>query len=182
MEIRGRRACIFELAPPPSVDEDSFNQLSATSVGENNSISSQHPSTLELSVAAGAADDSRTNFDALFEAAAAGTMSAAEANGAVGVPGAASATPATNNITSQSGGGSGGNDRGEGEHEILASVQELLRVTEEGMAVSGGGMGPLEWSWLSREEALEKARKLYREAAHAQVRHKPRGCRQPLVG
>lgn len=89
-----------------------------------------------------AAGDSRTNFDVMFIAAVAASSSNAS--------------------------GGGGGDGSGGQEERGADIGALMRIMEEG--VSGpGGVGALEWSWLSHQEAGDKARKLYRKAAHAQV-------------
>ena len=143
MLIRGRRARIFEIEVATSIDEDSLNQLSAASgrTGNNeNSISAALTSV--------DSNDRPTNLDVLFDAAA-----------AVVEPTLAS-----------SGGdrGIGGVSGDGGQEERKADIGVLMQTLETG--VSGpGGVGPLEWEVLSREDAADGAKRLYREAAHAQV-------------
>ncbi|CAN0329037.1 unnamed protein product, partial [Laminaria digitata] len=66
--------------------------------------------------------------------------------------------------------GSGsGVSRNGGQAERKVDIGVILQTLEKG--VSGpGGVGPLEWEVLSRDEAADGAKKLYREAAHAQRR------------
>lgn len=154
MEIRGRRARIFELTSPPSIDEDSFNQLSAASVEAGSTCAS---------VAAAIGVEGATNFDVLFDAAVEMSTSSPGTNVSTGA-GALTAN------AGRSGPGVGDGESGGGEHnEKKAGVGALMHTLEEGASSKPPRVGPLQWEWLPRVEADSRARKLYREAAHAQV-------------
>ena len=157
MKIRGRCPRIFEMETPASIDEDSLNQLSATASGNGNAISVEPTSSV------GGPKDRRTNLDVLFDAAALGPAPTSTDN----TPGAAAGRGRAAGGVGGGGGGNGGGDTG-GQEERKADIGMLMQALEKG--VSGpGGVGPLEWEFLSREEAAKGAKKLYREAAHAQV-------------
>lgn len=142
---------------PASIDEDSLNQLSATASGNGNAISVEPTSSV------GGPKDRRTNLDVLFDAAALGPAPTSTDN----TPGAAAGRGRAAGGVGGGGGGNGGGDTG-GQEERKADIGMLMQALEKG--VSGpGGVGPLEWEFLSREEAAKGAKKLYREAAHAQV-------------
>lgn len=153
MRIRGRCARIFEIETPASTDEDSLNQLSAAASGNRNAIS------VELTLSVGGPNDRRTNLDVLFDAAVLRPASTITDN----TPGATAAGRGG----AAAGAGSGGGDAG-GQGERKADIGALMQTLENGVSGSGGA-GPLEWEFLSREEAADGAKKLYREAVHAQV-------------
>lgn len=162
MVTRGRRPRVFVVEAPLPSDEDSINNLSGSVNGGGGGGSS---------VAATADGSGPTNLDLLFDAAAALSPASAPSP-AAGKGGGGGG--GRNGVKAASGKG-GGADAGEEQDakEPRADVGVLLRVMEEGVSAVGG-VGPLEWAWLSGEEAAGRARKLYREAAHAQVlNHKP---------
>ena len=139
MEIRGRRPRIFSQAPPPSTDEDSFNQLSEASRGRSS----------ETTASAERGGQS-TNFDVLFDAAVVETSKD-------GVNEASrSAVTGTHE-----------------HHRGMADIAVLMRTLKDGVSAAPAegvmALAPLEWVWLSRVEAEERARELYREASFAQV-------------
>lgn len=158
MILLGRRPRIFGVESFLSVDDDSINNLSESgnACGGGGALMALTPN-----------GSGRTNLDVLFDAAAAIPLSAP--------PSSSGTTTAARgrNGAKVSGGGSGGGGGGGGEVENggdpKADLEVLLRTMEEGVS-NPGGIGPLEWDWLSCEEAGDKARKLYRQAAHTQVR------------
>ncbi|CAM9503120.1 unnamed protein product [Ectocarpus sp. 12 AP-2014] len=150
MVVQGRRPRIYGIEPQLSSDDDSLNNLSGIGEGGSGSV-----------VAAIPDGSSRTNLDVLFDAAAALSSSASSSGGG------AAATAGRNGVTNKGGGGGGGGQE-EGE-DPQANVGVLLRTLEEGVSAPGG-VGPLEWDWLSGEEARDRARMMYREASHAQRR------------
>lgn len=156
MVAGGRRPRVFVVEVPSPTDEDSINNLS----GSGNSSS----------VAATTDGSGPTNLDVLFDAAVAlssSTLSSTAANAGGGGRGGG-----RNGAKAASGEGAGSSGGGGGEEhdgkEANTEVGVFLRTLEEGVSAVGG-VGPLEWDWLSSEEAAGRARKLYREAAHAQV-------------
>lgn len=152
MEIRGRRPRIFGVQTPPSLDDDSFNQLSAPSGSGGDGSNS-----ICVSVESPAANEERTNLDILFDGAViATTMSG----------GVSAANDVGRGATATAGGVIGGNG---GEEEKTTDIGALMRVLEEGLIQGQERAGPLEWGWLSHEEAADRAKTIYREAAHAQV-------------
>ncbi|CAM9751468.1 unnamed protein product, partial [Scytosiphon promiscuus] len=102
----------------------------------------------------------RTNLDVLFDAAAALSSPAVPPPSASGNSGRGGAK-----------GNSGGGGSGEGQEEgdAKAAVKWLLLALEDG-TTSTVVVGPLEWDWLSCEEARDRAKKIYRQASHAQRR------------
>lgn len=154
-EIQGKRAHIFNLEPPPSVDEDSvFNQLSIAASGSGGGGGA---------CGTGGSDDpvaTPTNFDVMFDAAAAMTL----------LSRAASPTGQTGTRVDPEAAAARVNGQTDARHEEKeVGIEDLLAVMEEG--VSGTeGTGSLGWGWLSAEEAGKRSKKLYRKAAHAQVR------------
>eukprot|EP00903_Cladosiphon_okamuranus_P016214 g14961.t1 len=156
MITRGRRPRVFVVEVPLPSDEDSINNLSGSGNGGS-------------SVAATTDGSGPTNLDIIFDAAAALSSSLlppAASHGGGGGSGGRNGAKAT----SGNGGGGGAGGEGQDARELKADVGMLLRTMEEGVPAAGGGVGPLEWDWLSCEEAAGRARKLYREAAHAQRR------------
>ncbi|CAM9459296.1 unnamed protein product, partial [Ectocarpus sp. 12 AP-2014] len=150
MVVQGRRARIFGIEPQLSSDDDSLNNLSGVGEGCGGSVVTAIPD-----------GSSRTNLDVLFDAAAALSSSASSSDRG------AAATAGRNGVTNKGGGGGGGGQEEGGDPQ--ADVGVLLRTLEEGVPAPGG-VGPLEWDWLSSEEARDRARKMYREASHAQRR------------
>lgn len=149
MVVQGRRPRIYGIEPQLSADDDSLNNLSGSGEGGGGSV-----------VAAIPDGSSRTNLDILFDAAAALSSSVSSSGGG------AAAAAGRNGTTNKGGGGAGGGQE-EG-RDPQADVGVLLRTLEEGVSTPGG-VGPLEWDWLSGEEARDRERKMYREASHAQV-------------
>ncbi|CAM9499651.1 unnamed protein product, partial [Hapterophycus canaliculatus] len=151
MVTQGRRPRVFRVEVPVSIDDDSINNLSGSGVGGGSVIATTDGSD-------------RTNLDVLFDAAAVLPSSVP--------PPSALGNGSRGGAKGNSGGGSGGSGgSGEGQEEgsAKAAVGVLLLTLEEGSS-SLGGVGPLEWDWLSREEAGNRAKKIYRQAAHAQRR------------
>lgn len=152
MVTRGRRPRVFVVEVPVPSDEDSINNLS----GSGNSSS----------VAMTTDGSGPTNLDILFDKAVA--ISSSMLSSAAGDSGGGGGGGGRNGAKAASGKGGGAGGEVQDEREPKADVGVLLRTIEEGVP-STGGVGPLEWDWLSCEEAAGRAKKLYREAAHAQV-------------
>ncbi len=148
MVTHGRRPRVYAVEALLSSDDDSINNLSGSANGGGGGGSS---------VAAATDDTGFTNLDAIFDAGVALSSSVGNTTSRGGGGGQSG--------TKEAGGGGGG---GEGK-DTKADVGVLLRLMEEGLPAPGG-VGPLEWDWLSCEEAGERARKFYCEAAHAQVK------------
>lgn len=151
MVTRGRRPRVFVVELLLPSDEDSINNLSGSGNGNGSSV------------AATTDGSGPTNLDVIFDAALAlspSTLSSAAGNGGGG--------GVRNGVKAASGKGGGAGGEGQDGGDSKADVGVLLRTMEEGVSAVGG-VGPLEWDWLSCEEAGGRARKLYREAAHAQV-------------
>lgn len=159
------QANIFELAPPPSLEEDSFNQFSA--VGSASCEGDSAPANASFTAASDGLSGGdefcgQTNFDCLFEAAVSITMA---------TPFDTAATTTTAAPSRREGARSScGGDQTEAD---LASkdktrIRDLLHVMEVGVP-GPTGMGALEWRWLPPQEAAARAKRLYGEAAHAQV-------------
>lgn len=144
MVVQGRRPRIYGIEPQLSADDDSLNNLSASGEGGGGSV-----------VAAVPDGSSRTNLDVIFDAAAALSSSASSSGGG-----------GRNGVTNKRGGGGGGGQEEGRDPQVDVGV--LLRTLEEGVSAPGG-VGPLEWDWLCGEEARDRARRMYREASHAQV-------------
>eukprot|EP00752_Nemacystus_decipiens_P009240 g8253.t1 len=158
MLTRGRRPRVFVVEVALPSDEDSINNLSGSAHGGGGSSST----------AATSDGSGPTNLDVLFDAAAAlSSTTLSSAAGSGGGSGARTGAKATSGKSAGAGAGAGG--KGQDAREPRADVRVLLRMLEEGVPLAGG-VGPLEWDWLSCEEAAGRARKLYREAAHAQRR------------
>lgn len=171
-ELQGRRAHVFELEPPLSVDDDSiFNQLSIAASGGGSvtdPTGNDKPGTASKDLATTGERDGvrgRTNFDVLFDAAVV-LSSATKTSHGVGANGIAPASRSGTGVagtaarTEQSHGGTVEKEE--------ADIAEFLGVMEEGVSAAEG-VGALEWGWLSGDEAGRRSRRLYREAAHAQV-------------
>lgn len=173
--IQGRQAFVFELEPPPSLDEDSFNQLSVAS-GRGNNTPPLNANAVSGRLGAipgvtstlsgggsGGGDTGRTNLDVFFDAALIATTA-----------GAATA-PARSGGGTETTGAGGRQQQQQGTEDNKADEKEIdigvfLGIAETG--VSGpGGVGPLQWGWISPQEARVRAKRLYREAAHAQVHY-----------
>lgn len=160
MILQGRRPRIFGVEPLLSVDDDSINNLS----GSGNGLGGGGSMAAVTTNGSG-----RTNLDVLFDAAVARPSSSVPSSSGVVAAGGRGRNGAKASSGSSGGSGDGGGGGGGGEGVTKADVGALLRTMEEGVSAPGG-VGPLEWDWLSCEEAGDRARKLYREAAHAQVR------------
>lgn len=163
MILQGRRPRIFRVEPLLSVDDDSINNLSGSGNGGGGS-GGGGGGGVSLTVTPNGSG--RTNLDVLFDAAVALTLSAPSPS--EGTVSAGSGRKGAKAISHGSGGGGGGGEAQDGK-DPKTDLGVLLRIIEEGVATPEG-IGPLEWDWLSYEEAGDRARKLFRQAAHAQVR------------
>lgn len=160
MESRGRRPRIFNLEP--HFHEDSFNQplgrgdiIGGGGSGDQDSDNYSQKKTLESvkgrdtqanssSTTTSTSTGDVSNFDVLFDAAV-----------------------SSSNCISDGGHGSGSGS-GSDTKQVVADIVVLVSTLEKG--VSGAGeVRPLEWGWLSRTEAGDLSKRLYREASHAQV-------------
>ncbi|CAM9263618.1 unnamed protein product, partial [Pylaiella littoralis] len=163
MILQGRRPRIFRVEPLLSVDDDSINNLSGSGNGGGGS-GGGGGGGVSLTVTPNGSG--RTNLDVLFDAAVALTLSAPSPS--EGTVSAGSSREGAKAISHGSGGGGGGGEAQDGK-DPKTDLGVLLRIIEDGVATPEG-IGPLEWDWLSYEEAGDRARKLFRQAAHAQRR------------
>lgn len=174
MATRGRRPRIFGVEAPSSIDEDSFNNLSAGSrIVSGGGLGTGADSVRSRSaVPVGVIGECRTNMDALFDAAlAASSFLSSRVLGDAATSNLVVAKGKSNNNSNKGPAAAAVNttirdDVEEGEE--TADIRALMTVMEEGVSGSGG-VRALEWDWITHEEATAKAAKMYREAAHAQV-------------